>query len=233
MINGGKKYRKAADLVQRDKFFTVRDALAQVKSLAYAKFDESVDVNISLGIDATKGEQVVRGSVVLPHGKGKKARIIVFAKGDYATQAKEAGADYVGDVDLIEKIKGGWLDFEFAIATPDLMGAVGQLAKILGPRNLLPNKKLGTVTYGVADVVADLKRGRVFFKNDKQGLVHFTIGKVSFDANKLYDNFVAFIKALAQVRPATAKGKFLKKASVSSTMGVGVRVGVEEFAALP
>src|SRR5438105_1945609 len=143
MVKGGKKYRNAASLVIRDKFYSMRDALGQVKKLAYAKFDESVDIDIVLGIDATKGEQVVRGSVVLPHGKGKKSRIIVFAKGDYANQAREAGADYVGDQDLIEKINGGWLDFEFAVATPDMMGAVGQLAKILGPRGLLPNKKLG------------------------------------------------------------------------------------------
>jgi large subunit ribosomal protein L1 len=232
MVKGGKKYRNAASLVVRDKFYSIREALEQVKNLAYAKFDESVDIDIVLGIDATKGEQVVRGSVVLPHGKGKKSRVIVFAKGDHAAQAREAGADYVGDQDLIEKINGGWLDFEFAVATPDMMGAVGQLAKILGPRGLLPNKKLGTVTFDVAEVVKDLKKGRVFFKNDKQGLVHFAIGKVSFDANKLYDNFVAFIKALAQSRPATAKGKFLKKASIHSTMGVGIRIGVEEFAVL-
>jgi large subunit ribosomal protein L1 len=230
MISGGKKYRKSAELVARDSVYAMRDAIEKVKKIAYAKFDESVDVDIVLGIDATKGEQVVRGSVVLPHGKGKKARVIVFAKGDYALQAQAAGADLVGDVDLIEKIKGGWLDFEFAVATPDLMGAVGQLAKLLGPRGLLPNKKLGTVTFDVAPVIQDLKKGRVFFKNDKQGLVHFTIGKVSFDINKLCDNLTAFMKALVQSRPATAKGKFLRKASLSSTMSVGLRLGLDEFA---
>ncbi len=232
MISGGKKYRKSAELISRDNYYSMKDAIENIKKAAYAKFDESVDVDVVLGIDATKGEQVVRGSVVLPHGKGKKVRVIVFAKGDYALQAQAAGADVVGDVDLIEKIKGGWLDFEFAVATPDLMGAVGQLAKILGPRGLLPNKKLGTVTFDVGLVVQDLKKGRVFFKNDKQGLVHFTIGKVSFDVNSLCDNLTAFIKALVQSRPGAAKGKFLKKMSLSSTMGVGLRLGLDEFAVL-
>jgi len=232
MMSGGKKYRKSMELVARDTFYSMKDAIAKVKQSAYAKFDESVDINIVLGIDATKGEQVVRGSVVLPHSKGKQIRIAVFAKGDYAEQARLAGADFVGELDLIEKVKAGWLDFDFAIATPDLMGVVGQLAKILGPRGLLPNKKLGTVTFDLPPVIQDLKRGRVFFKNDKQGLVHFTIGKVSFDGEKLYDNLMAFMRALVQSRPATAKGKFLKKASMSATMGVGVRLALEECSAL-
>lgn len=229
MPKHGKKYRKIAGVVPRGKALPVKDALEKIKELSYVKFDESVDVDINLGIDPTKGEQAVRGSVLLPHGKGKAIKIIVFAKGDHAQQAKDAGADYVGYEDLIEKIEGGWLDFNYAVATPDLMGVVGRLAKILGPKGLLPNKKLGTVTFDVAAIVADLKKGRVFFKNDKQGLIHFTIGKVSFTPDKLYDNLAAFIKALSQARPSAAKGKFLKKMAVTSTMGIGIRVHPEEL----
>lgn len=227
---GGKKYRKSTQEVSKNVTYSMHDAVAKVKQVAYANFDESVDIDVVLGIDASKGEQVVRGSVVLPHGKGKKSRVIVFAKGDYAEQARAAGADYVGELDLVEKIKAGWIDFEFAVATPDLMGIVGQLAKILGPRGLLPNKKLGTVTFDVASVVGDLKKGRVFFKNDKQGLVHFTIGKVSFDVERLCDNLGAFMRALVQSRPSAAKGKFVRKVSISSTMGVGVRLNLDDFA---
>lgn len=229
MPKHGKKYRTIASVVPRGKALPVKDALEKIKELSFVKFDESVDVDINLGIDPTKGEQAVRGSVLLPHGKGKAIRIIVFAKGDYAQQAKDAGADVVGTEDLIEKIEGGWLDFDYAVATPDLMGSVGRLAKILGPKGLLPNKKLGTVTFEVAAIVNDLKKGRVFFKNDKQGLVHFTIGKVSFTPDKLYDNLAAFIKALSQAKPSAAKGKFLKRMSVTSTMGIGIRVYPEEL----
>lgn len=224
MATRGKKYIKAQQVVGAKEPMLVDKALATVKSAAYAKFDESVDVHVNLGIDATKGDQAVRGSVVLPHGIGRKVRVIVFAKDKYADAATQAGADYVGTTDLIEKINGGWLDFDFAIATPDLMGAVGALAKVLGPRGLLPNKKTGTVTFDVADVVKDLKKGRMFFKNDRSGLVHFTIGKVSFDPSKLQDNFVAFMKALASSRPSGAKGRFLQKTTLSSTMGPGVLV---------
>ena len=200
-----------------------------LKQLAYAKFDESVDVDINLGIDAAKGEQAVRGSVLLPHGRGKAIKVLVFAKDEYADQARAAGADYVGTQDLVEKIEQGWTDFNYAVATPDVMGMVGQLAKILGPRGLLPNKKLGTVTFDVGATVTDLKKGRMFFKNDKQGLVHFPIGRVSFDVQKLHDNLLSFIKALMQSKPAAAKGKFLKKVSLTSTMGVGLRVNPEEL----
>jgi large subunit ribosomal protein L1 len=229
MPKHGKKYSKISNQIPKGKIISVKEALAKIKELAYAKFDESVDVDISLGIDATKGEQAVRGSVMLPYGRGKKTKVLVFAKGDYAQQAKDAGADYVGMQDLVEKIEGGWLDFDYAVATPDLMGAVGQLAKILGPKGLLPNKKLGTVTFDVGAIVSDLKKGQVFFKNDKQGLVHFTIGKVSFDVQQLYDNLVAFVKTLSQARPSTAKGKFLKKMSITSTMGIGIRIQPEEL----
>jgi large subunit ribosomal protein L1 len=188
-----------------------------------------VDIDVNVGIDPSKGEQVVRGSLVLPHDRGKQVKVLVFAKGEYAEQAMKAGADYVGAEDLVEKISGGWMDFNFAVATPDLMGLVGKLAKILGPRGLLPNKKLGTVTFDVASVVADLKRGQLFFKNDKNGIVHFSIGKISFDESKLHDNLVAFIKSLSAAKPASSKGKFLRKVTVSSTMGPGFTISPDEI----
>ena len=229
MSKHGKKYDKARQQVPQGQILPAKEALAKMKELAYAKFDETVDVDVNVGIDASKGEQVVRGSLVLPHGSGKQVKVLVFAKGDYADQAKKAGADYVGAEDLVEKINGGWMDFNFAVATPDLMGLVGKLAKILGPRGLLPNKKLGTVTFDVASVVADLKRGQLFFKNDKSGIVHFSIGKVSFDANKLYDNLVAFIKEFVCGQAASSKGKFLQKVTVSSTMGPGFVISPDEI----
>lgn len=228
MSKHGKKYLKAHEQVEHNQVIALEQALAKVKELAYAKFDESVDVNINLGIDPSKGEQVVRGSVTLPHTKGQVARVIVFAKGDYAEKAQKAGADLVGTDDLVEKINGGWMEFDFAVATPDLMGLVGKLAKILGPRGLLPNKKLGTVTFDVGPVVQDLKKGRMFFKNDKSGIVHFSFGKVSFSSQELYDNYAAFVKALVAAKPATSKGKFLKKITISSTMGVGLMVNPDE-----
>ena len=205
------------------------DAVAKVKDLAHVKFDESVDVHISLGIDPTKGDQSVRGSILLPHGRGKQVKVLVFAKGDHADEAKAAGADFVGDQDLIDKISGGWMDFDYAVATPDMMGVVGKLAKILGPRGLLPNKKTGTVTFDVGSVVKELKKGKAFFKNDKSGLVHFNFGKVSFSAEQLKENLTAFIKALVASKPATSKGKFLKKMTISSTMGLGISVNPDEF----
>jgi large subunit ribosomal protein L1 len=229
MSKHGKKFEKARQQVPRGKVYSTKEALAKMKELAYAKFDETVDVDVNVGIDPSKGEQVVRGSLVLPHGRGKQVKVLVFAKGEYADQAEKAGADYVGAEDLVEKINGGWMDFNFAVATPDLMGLVGKLAKILGPRGLLPNKKLGTVTFDVAGVVADLKRGQLFFKNDKNGIVHFSIGKVSFEENKLCDNLVAFIKSLSTAKPVSSKGKFLKKVTVSSTMGPGFAISPDEI----
>lgn len=229
MSKHGKKYEKARQQVPPGQVFSAKEALAKMKGLAYAKFDETVDVDVNVGIDPSKGEQVVRGSLVLPHGRGRQVKVLVFAKGEFADQAKKAGADYVGAEDLIEKISGGWMDFNFAVATPDLMGLVGKLAKFLGPRGLLPNKKLGTVTFEVGNVVTDLKRGQLFFKNDKNGIVHFSIGKVSFDENKLYDNLVTFIKSLSSAKPASSKGKFFKKVTVSSTMGPGFAVSPDEI----
>lgn len=229
MSNHGKKYRGAAQHVTQSVQMPALDALKKVKELSFAKFDESVDVSVNLGIDPAKGEQAVRGSLVLPHGRGKKTRVVVFAKGDQAEAAKRAGADFVGTEDLVEKISGGWMDFEFAVATPDLMGLVGKLAKQLGPRGLLPNKKLGTVALEVGPVVEDLKKGQVFFKNDKQGLVHFSLGRVSFDTEKLSENLTAFMKALVAAKPSSSKGRFIKKVTLTSTMGVGIQVNTEDF----
>ncbi len=228
MSHSGKKYEKIRALVVPGQVVPIKDAVAKVKSLAFAKFDESVDVDVNVGIDASKGDQVVRGSVVLPHSRGRVARVLVFAKGDHAEQARAAGADFVGSDDLIEKIATGWMEFDFAVATPDMMGPVGKLAKQLGPRGLLPNKKLGTVTFDVDAVVRDLKLGRVFFKNDKNGIVHFAFGKVSFTPQAMLENLVAFTKALSAVKPASSKGKFLKKMTITSTMGVGITVSPDE-----
>jgi len=227
MSKHGKKFEKAQEAVRSLEAQSLKDALEAMKSAAFAKFDESVDVDVRLGIDPTKGEQTVRGSVILPHGKGKVPRVIVFAKGDAVEQAEKAGADAVGAEDLVEKIEGGWMEFDHAVATPDLMGMVGKLAKLLGPRGLLPNKKLGTVTFDVASIVEELKKGRAFFRNDKQGNVHFSFGKVSFDADRLQDNFSAFLKALIAAKPSSSKGKYIKKMSISSTMGPGVAVITE------
>lgn len=228
MIKHGKKYQKAREHLDKSRTVTVDAALAKVKESAYVKFDESVDLDISLGIDPSKGDQIVRGSVILPHGSGKRAQVLVFAKGDHAEEAKKAGADYVGAEDLIEKISGGWLDFDYAIATPDLMGLIGKVARVLGPRGLLPNKKVGTVTENVASVIQELKKGRVFFKNDKGGAVHISIGKVSFDPKALHQNLTAFIKALVASKPPASKGRFIKKITLSSTMGVGIPLSCEE-----
>lgn len=232
MAKHGKQYRRALEQVVSGEMVPLEQALTKVKNLAYAKFDESVDVHVNIGIDPEKGDQSVRGSVLLPHGTGKPARVIVFAKGDHAEAAKRAGANFVGMEDLIEKIEGGWLEFDFAVATPDVMGAVGKLAKLLGPRGLLPNKKLGTVTFDVEAIVSDLKKGRVFFKNDKNAIVHFKFGKVSFSIDQLRDNLFTFAKALVSAKPASSKGKFLKKMTISSTMGIGVIVNSDEVARL-
>lgn len=225
----GKKYRNAAQQVSKQEILGVEDALTKVKELAFAKFDESVDVHISLGIDPAKGEQAVRGAVLLPHGRGKEVKVLVFAKGDHADQAQSAGADYVGGQELVDKISGGWMDFDYAVATPDMMGIVGKLAKLLGPRGLLPNKKTGTVTFQVGDVVKELKKGKAFYKNDKNALLHFSFGRVSFDVEKLKENLYSFVKALIASKPSASKGKFLKKMTISSTMGLGVSVSPDEF----
>ena len=228
MSHISKKHKKAVDVLGDKKYFSLRDALGKVKELAYAGFDETIDVAIKLGIDPSKGDQVVKGAVVLPNSRGKRSKVIVFAKGEYADNAKDAGADEVGDEGLIEKIKNGWLDFDYAVATPDLMGGVGVLAKVLGPRGLLPSKKMGTVTFEVKAIVEELKKGRAFFRNDKSGQVNFSIGKVSFDIEKLLQNLSAFFKAVSASRPASVKGRFFSKVTVASTMGVGISIDIED-----
>lgn len=228
MSKVGKKHRQAKELVAQRAINSWKTALETIVKTAHVKFDESVDADIILGIDASKGEQTVRGSVLLPHGVGKKVRIIVFAKGDHEAAAKKAGADHVGAEDLVEKIEGGWMDFDAAVATPDLMGLVGRVAKQLGPRGLLPNKKVGTVTFDIASIVHDLKQGRVSYRNDKGGIVHAPFGKVSFGADKLLENFANLIKAVQASKPPTAKGKYIRKIVLSSTMGVGVHINPDE-----
>jgi len=224
----GKKHKQAQELVSQDQPTTLKNALELVVKAAHTKFDEAVDADIALGIDPTKGEQSVRGAVLLPHGTGKKTRVIVFAKGDYEEAATKAGADFVGGQDLVDKIKDGWMEFDASVATPDMMGLVGKVARLLGPRGLLPNKKVGTVTLDVARVVEELKKGRVAYKNDKGGIIHASFGKVSLGAQKLQENFEAFIRALRSSKPPTSKGRFLKKVTLSSTMGPGVPVNVDE-----
>jgi large subunit ribosomal protein L1 len=209
--------------------YSLRGALDQVVKTARAKFDESVDVDLVLGIDPAKGEQTVRGSVMLPHGTGKNVRVIAFVKGENEDKATAAGAIAVGSEDLIAKIEGGWLDFDAAVATPDMMAMVGKVARILGPRGLLPNNRVGTVTFDFVSIIKELKQGRVSFRNDKGGVVHAPFGKVSFGIDKLAENLMAFLKALQASKPATSKGKYMRKAFVSSTMGKGFAINLEDL----
>jgi large subunit ribosomal protein L1 len=212
--------------------YELKGALESVVKGARVKFDESVDMDIVLGIDPNKGEQTVRGSALLPHGTGKKVRVIAFARGEHEEAAKAAGADFVGAEDLIAKIEGGWMDFDAAVATPDLMGMVGKVARALGPRGLLPNNRLGTVTFDLASVIKEIKQGRVSFRNDKGGNVHAPCGRVSFGADKLVENCLAVVKAVQASKPATAKGRYIKRITVSSTMGQGFGVSLDGLGTL-
>lgn len=225
----GKKLQEALKKYDGDKEHPLREALEAVKKAAYAKFDETVEMAVRLGVDPKKSDQMVRGTVVLPHGTGKAVRVLVFAKGEKEKEALDAGADYTGSEDLVEKIKGGWLEFDKTVATPDIMGLVGKLGKLLGPRGLMPNPKLGTVTFDVAKAVKEIKAGKADFKVDKAGNVHMPIGRVSFSEDALTDNAVAAIESIMKAKPPTSKGKYLKKLSVSSTMGPGVRVDVSQL----
>jgi large subunit ribosomal protein L1 len=224
MAHESKRYKALRSKVERMKLYPVQEALKLIKDNATAKFNESVDVAINLGIDAKKSDQAVRGSIVLPQGTGKSVRVAVFAQGDRAQQARDAGADLVGFDDLANEIKGGKIDFDVVIATPDAMRVVGQLGQILGPRGLMPNPKVGTVTQDVTTAVKNAKAGQVQYRTDKAGIVQCTIGRASFTVEALEENFKALVDAVSKARPASAKGVFLKKVSVSSTMGVGVRV---------
>jgi large subunit ribosomal protein L1 len=224
MAKLSKRMQALLGKVDREKAYPVTDALGLVKETATAKFDESVDVVVNLGIDARKSDQLVRGALVLPHGTGKTSRIAVFAQGANAEAAKAAGADIVGFDDLAEKIKGGMMDFDVVIATPDAMRIVGGLGQILGPRGLMPNPKVGTVTPNVAEAVKNAKAGQVQYRTDKAGIVHCTIGRASFAVDALKGNLLALVEALNKAKPASTKGIYLKKLTVSSTMGVGVRI---------
>jgi large subunit ribosomal protein L1 len=222
----GKKIKAALEKVEMKKQYSLEEAIRLVKESSYVKFDESVDLAINLGIDSRKSDQMVKGSVVLPHGIGKKVSVLVFAKGEKEKEAVEAGADIVGAEDLVEKITKGWLDFDKAVATPDIMGLVGKLGKILGPRGLMPNPKLGTVTFDIAKAVKEIKAGKVEYRAEKAGIVHIPLGKVSFDTQKLFDNAMAVIDSILKSKPATSKGRYLKKVYISSTMGLGIAVDV-------
>lgn len=225
----GRSYREALAKVDREKLYEPAEAIKLVKETSRAKFDETVEVAARLGIEVKHADQMVRGTVVLPAGTGKDVRVLVFAKGEKAREAEEAGAEYVGAEDLAAKIQEGWLDFDVAVATPDMMGIVGKLGRILGPRGLMPNPKTGTVTFDIRQAVEQFKAGKIEFRADKSGIVHAPIGKVSFDEARLMDNFQALIEALAKAKPAAAKGQYFRSVVLSSTMGPGVRVNTQKL----
>lgn len=231
MPNTAKKFKEALAKVDRTRNYALKEAIDLVKSAAYTKFDETVDVAVRLGVDPRHADQMVRGAVVLPNGLGKTVRVLVFAKGEKEKEARDAGADFVGAEDLVTKIQEGWFEFDTAIATPDMMGVVGKIGKLLGPRGLMPNPKVGTVTFDVGRAVKESKSGKVEFRVEKAGIIHAPVGKVSFDADKLRENILALMDALVKAKPAAAKGTYVKKISLSSTMGPGVRVDVAEASA--
>jgi large subunit ribosomal protein L1 len=220
----GKKYSDAKNKIDRTKRYTLEEALQLLPQTSYARFDEAIDVAIRLGVDIKKSEQMVRGTVILPHGTGKKVKILVFAQGEKEKEAREAGSDFVGGEDLVEKILQGWLEFDKAIATPDMMKVVSKLGKVLGPRGLMPNPKVGTVTFDVGKAVQDLKSGKVEFKADKAGNLHISVGKVSFGQEKLRENILTLLDAVIKAKPASSKGTYVKGLAISTTMGPGIKV---------
>lgn len=220
----GKKRIAASEKVQHGQRYPLQDACVLVKDCATAKFDETVDLAVRLGVNPKHADQMVRGAVVLPHGTGSTKRVLVFAKGDKVAEAEEAGADFVGGDDLVAKITDGWLEFDTVIATPDMMGQVGRLGRVLGPRGLMPNPKVGTVTFDVAKAVSEAKAGKVEFRVEKAGIVHVAVGKCSFDAQKLNENAKALIDTLHRLKPAAAKGTYFRSITLSSTMGPGIRI---------
>ena len=230
MKKRGKKYRAALEKIEADKKHTLEEGIAKIKEIVSAKFDETVELTMWLGVDPRKADQMVRGTVVLPHGIGKTKRVLVIAQGDKAKEAEEAGADYVGADDMVAKIKEGWTDFDAVIATPDMMRVVGGLGKILGPRGLMPNPKTGTVTMDVKTAVEETKAGKVEYRVDKTGVIHVGIGKVSFDSNKIFDNAKVLIDAVMKAKPATSKGKYVKKMNLAATMSPGVLLDEFNFA---
>jgi large subunit ribosomal protein L1 len=232
MAKHGKKFHNARQAIDRQARYTYEEGLNLALSAAYAKFDETVDLSVKLGVDPRHADQMVRGTVVLPHGIGKSVTVAVFAKGEKETEAKEAGADFVGAEDLIEKIQGGWLDFDRAVATPDMMGQVGKLGRVLGPRGLMPNAKSGTVTFDLARAISEIKAGKIEFRVDKAGIVHGPIGKVSFGVDKLRENLEAMLESLLRLKPTTAKGTYMKGITVSTTMGPGIKLDPTQVRAL-
>ena len=235
MAKVGKRYRKAAEAVAqtvgKNGGLELAKAIEVAKSAATAKFDETMEMAVRLGVDPKHADQMVRGTVVLPHGTGKKVRVLVFAKGEKEREAREAGADHVGAEDLVEKIQGGWVEFERAIATPDVMGLVGRLGKVLGPRGLMPNPKTGTVTFEVGKAVQEFKGGKIEFRVEKAGIIHVPFGKASFEVSQLAENAMMILEALLRAKPASSKGRYLKGISISSTMGPGVRVDANSIQA--
>lgn len=226
----GKRFKKASEKIDGQKKYSVSESFKMVVESASAKFDESVDVAIRLGVDPKQGDQQVRGAIALPHGLGKNVRVIVFAKGPKEAEAKAAGADFVGSDELVAKINGGWLDFDKAIATPDMMATVSKVAKVLGPRGLMPNPKVGTVTMNVADAVTAEKKGKLDFRVDKAGIVHAGIGRKSMGEQKLRENFTVLMSSVIKAKPSASKGQYLRTITVASTMGPGIKVDVNEIA---
>ncbi|MBU5467992.1 50S ribosomal protein L1 [Virgibacillus sp. MSJ-26] len=229
MAKKGKRYQTAEKLVDRSKVYDIKEAIEVLKETAKANFDETVEAAYRLGVDTKKADQQIRGAMVLPHGTGKTQRVLVFAKGEKLKEAEAAGADYVGDQELINKINQGWFDFDVIVATPDMMGEVGKLGRVLGPKGLMPNPKTGTVTFEVEKAVKDIKAGKVEYRVDKSGNVHVPIGKASFDNEKLIENFEAITDTLAKARPHSLKGNYVKNVSVTSTMGPGIKVDASEY----
>ncbi len=222
MKSHGKKFRAALEKIEDGRKYNLEEGIAKVKEIAFAKFDETVELTMWLGVDPRKADQLVRGTVILPHGLGKSKRVLVIAQGDKIKEAEEAGADFVGGEDMVEKIRGGWLDYDAVIATPDMMRSVGALGKILGPRGLMPNPKTGTVTFDVRNAVQETKAGKVEYRVDKTGVIHSPVGKVSFDAGLLVDNARTLLDAVVKAKPSTAKGKYVKKVNLAATMSPGV-----------
>ena len=230
MKKHGKKYRAALEKIEPGRKYNLETAIAKLKEIAFAKFDETVELTVWLGVDPRKADQLVRGTLVLPHGLGKSKTVLVIAQGDKLREAEEAGADIVGGEDIVTRIKGGWTDFDAVIATPDMMRLVGGLGKVLGPRGLMPNPKTGTVTFDVANAIKETKAGKVEYRVDKTGVIHVGVGKVSFEADKLRDNAKSLLDAVVKAKPATAKGKYVKKVNLASTMSPGVLLDEAAYA---
>src|ERR687884_625354 len=226
----GKKFRAALEKIEQGRKYNLEEGVSKVKEVAFAKFDETVELTMWLGVDPRKADQLVRGTVVLPHGLGKSKTVLVIAQGDKQREAQEAGADFVGGDDMVDRIKGGWLEFDAVIATPDMMRAVGQLGKVLGPRGLMPNPKTGTVTFDIKTAVQETKAGKVEYRVDKTGVIHVPVGKVSFDADKIQDNARVLLDAVVKAKPATAKGKYMKKVNLAATMSPGVLLDETAYA---